>query len=264
MSYNTQTHKASIKRYFKILFISALLFAGAANAMPNHIRVSGVGGWDHFKLGNNANNLWGPKISPAVNRDTLHLSLNGFGVTDCSKLSILTSANAQRIPASAGAGQFDIGIALIEFTGNGGSTIWFGGSGSLNNIWNTNFDAEFVQGTNGPVDSDNDGVVDGNDNCPNTANPGQQDSDNDGVGDACDTTGPTDSDNDGVADNSDNCPNNFNPNQADSDNDGIGDACDTVNPPTGGTCLNVNNSSGYDHQSYFQCAMEQASDNPAK
>ncbi len=246
MSYTNQTHCASIKRYFKILFITALLFAGAANAAPNHIRVSGTGGWDHFKLGNNANNLWGPKISPAANRDTLHLSLNGFGGTDWSKLSVLTSANSQRvnlgpytsgapsngwfdvfiplsdfpsdaftnvanisIPASAGAGQFDIGIALVEFTGNGGSTIWFGGSGSLNNIWDTKFSAEFVEGDDsGPVDSDNDGIVDGNDNCPNTANPGQEDS----------------------------------------DNDGIGDACDTVNPPTGGACLNVkNNSGGWQH-----------------
>ena len=251
MSYNKQTQSASIKRYFKIFFISALLFAGAANAMPDHIRVSGVGGYDHFKLGHNANNLWGPKISPAVNRDTLHLSLNGFGVTDWSKLSILTSANAQRVnlgpytsgapstgwfdvfiplsdfpadaftnvtnislPASAGAGQFDIGIALVEFTGNGGSTIWFGGSGSLNNIWNTSFNAEFVQGTSGPIDSDNDGIADGNDNCPNNFNPNQADSDNDGIGNACDTANPP----------VDNPP--------------------VDNPPAGGTCLNVNNSAG--------------------
>jgi len=41
--------------------------------------------------------------------------------------------------------------------------------------------AQFV-----PLDSDNDGLTNGVDNCPNAANPGQQDADNDGAGDACD------------------------------------------------------------------------------
>jgi hypothetical protein len=36
-----------------------------------------------------------------------------------------------------------------------------------------------------PSDRDLDGVVDGSDNCPDNANPGQGDSDRDGVGDAC-------------------------------------------------------------------------------
>lgn len=42
------------------------------------------------------------------------------------------------------------------------------------------------------LDSDNDGVADGADNCPLNNNPSQADEDNDGVGDACDDT-----DNDG-------------------------------------------------------------------
>lgn len=75
------------------------------------------------------------------------------------------------------------------------------------------------------VDSDNDGVSDGQDNCPSISNPNQEDSDNDGIGDVCDSTNSTDTDNDGVPNDSDNCPDIPNPDQTDSDNDGIGDAC---------------------------------------
>lgn len=74
-------------------------------------------------------------------------------------------------------------------------------------------------------DSDNDGVPDDEDNCPNTANANQQDSDSDGIGDACENQ---DSDNDGVSDNEDNCPNTSNPDQQDSDGDGVGDACENL------------------------------------
>ncbi|MGH2710410.1 MAG: calcium-binding protein [Actinomycetota bacterium] len=40
------------------------------------------------------------------------------------------------------------------------------------------------------TDDDNDGIPDPNDNCPLTANPGQEDADGDGKGDVCDTEGP--------------------------------------------------------------------------
>ncbi|HEX4823166.1 MAG TPA: thrombospondin type 3 repeat-containing protein [Candidatus Polarisedimenticolaceae bacterium] len=98
-------------------------------------------------------------------------------------------------------------------------------------------------------DDDNDGILDGSDNCPLVANVSQADGDHDGVGDACDncptvananqldTDGDgignacdTDDDGDGVLDGADNCPLNANANQADSDGDGKGDACD--NCPT--------------------------------
>ncbi|HET8775619.1 MAG TPA: PA domain-containing protein [Thermoanaerobaculia bacterium] len=52
-------------------------------------------------------------------------------------------------------------------------------------------------------DADVDGVEDGDDNCPNTANPNQENYDNDGQGDACDA----DDDNDGVPDANDTRPN---------------------------------------------------------
>ena len=43
-----------------------------------------------------------------------------------------------------------------------------------------------------PLDSDNDGIPDSRDNCPNTTNADQRDSDGDGVGDACeDSTSPS-------------------------------------------------------------------------
>jgi hypothetical protein len=58
------------------------------------------------------------------------------------------------------------------------------------------------------TDLDGDGIIDCEDNCPGTYNPGQEDFDGDGVGDACD-----------------NCVWVFNPDQLDSNGSGMGDAC---------------------------------------
>jgi len=75
------------------------------------------------------------------------------------------------------------------------------------------------------TDADNDGVDDADDNCPQTANTGQENFDNDSQGDACDS----DDDNDGLADAQD--PND---NDTDSDNDGVtdGDEIDQGTSPT--------------------------------
>lgn len=92
-------------------------------------------------------------------------------------------------------------------------------------------------------DTDGDGVVDSEDNCPNHVNASQQDSDNDGVGDVCDSSNSsnnnsnnssntgngTDGDGDGVANTSDNCATVANADQRDTDNDGVGDRCDSFN-----------------------------------
>ncbi len=99
---------------------------------------------------------------------------------------------------------------------------------------NFDYDNVLLRASAGADDSDGDGVNDGNDNCPNTANPDQKDSDGDGVGDACDTTpGGSDDDGDGVPNADDNCPDVANPDQRDSDGDGAGDACDVDNGQIG-------------------------------
>ena len=71
------------------------------------------------------------------------------------------------------------------------------------------------------IDSDNDGINDNEDNCPETSNPDKIDSDGDGIGDACDSC-PNDPDNDKDQDrkcsNQDNCPSISNSLQIDSDN----------------------------------------------
>ena len=76
----------------------------------------------------------------------------------------------------------------------------------------------FVAGS----DKDGDGIIDDNDNCPDTANSDQADADGDGTGDVCDD----DRDGDGIANAEDNCPDVSNADQADADGDGTGDVCD--------------------------------------
>ncbi|MGH2625365.1 MAG: thrombospondin type 3 repeat-containing protein [Anaerolineales bacterium] len=82
------------------------------------------------------------------------------------------------------------------------------------------------------VDSDLDGIVDGDDNCPQTANEDQKDADLDSLGDLCDNCplraneDQKDVDLDSLGDLCDNCPLRANEDQKDLDLDSLGDLCD--------------------------------------
>jgi hypothetical protein len=79
------------------------------------------------------------------------------------------------------------------------------------------------------ADTDGDGVLDDDDNCPLTPNADQADADADGQGDVCDecpVDAANDADADGHCESIDNCPAVANTDQSDLDGDGLGDACD--------------------------------------
>ncbi|MDX9723459.1 MAG: thrombospondin type 3 repeat-containing protein [Myxococcota bacterium] len=94
--------------------------------------------------------------------------------------------------------------------------------------WSDDFQEELEN-----PDRDGDGVLNGEDNCPNHPNTDQLDSDGDGIGDICDAPEP-DRDGDGIPDTRDNCVEVPNTDQLDSDGDGIGDLCESSEPDSDG------------------------------
>ncbi|WPD22486.1 MAG: thrombospondin type 3 repeat-containing protein [Candidatus Electrothrix scaldis] len=103
-------------------------------------------------------------------------------------------------------------------------------------------------------DSDGDGILDEQDNCPTYPNAEQEDLDSDGTGDFCDSCDDRlgfgycngDIDGDRVSDDQDNCLAIANRDQQDMDSDGIGDACDYDDDGDGAAddtdnCLGISN-----------------------
>lgn len=219
----------------------------SGTVQSSYYEISGNGGWNHFKLGHNADNLWGPKISPAQGMQTLRLTLNGFDNTDWNKLTVKADStrvtlgdyidgqpqgwftvdiplsafpasafddiSQMSIPFSLGASSIHIGLARVEFIGDSGSFLWFGAPDKTDNAystpWSVNSNLAEIPGTEDqPADADSGDNSESEDSCANNA---------------CDLP---DADNDEVVDSEDNCPTDANTNQADNDNDGVGDACD--------------------------------------
>lgn len=80
--------------------------------------------------------------------------------------------------------------------------------GDTMNYWHIFFNCDDDGNGGGePLDSDDDGIIDSLDNCPNTPNTDQADFDDDGKGDVCDA----DDDNDGINDVDENAGCEFNP-----------------------------------------------------
>ena len=121
-------------------------------------------------------------------------------------------------------------VSINVGQGSAGGTSDLGVKGYLDNA---------VMTTNGSTttydfepDDDGDGVADGGDNCPSTANADQANADGDGAGDPCDpfpNDPANDVDGDGFGADEDNCPTVNNPDQQDIDGDGAGTACDDAN-----------------------------------
>jgi len=144
----------------------------------------------------------------------------------------------------------DEGNEIITRTEKGGQVI------IVDSVFDENYDSEKGSSGSGSAyriafDSDEDGVADQYDNCPEISNPDQSDIDGDGMGDVCDDDMDNDGCNnlidkhpevfsidngegDGLANDCDNCPGVSNIAQEDSDFDGLGDKCDNckfiINP----------------------------------
>lgn len=161
---------------------------------------------------------------------TLGRKVGGWAAAMVIAAAVSAQATSEpvRTVDAAGGATASASYALVDAIGQGqpvrqsSSASYLLHSGFLGAFpWSTtDADDDGIIDENDP-DDDNDGILDGVDNCPLVYNPDQADTDSDGIGDVCD-----DSDGDGVVDAEDNCPTTYNPGQEDDDLNGIGDICD--------------------------------------
>jgi hypothetical protein len=191
------------------------------------------------------------------------VNTDGFG-TNANSASF--SMAAYRNNLFVATSNFSTGVEVWEYDGNTWVQSIGNGFGDMNNedafsmaVYNGSlYVGTYNDKTGGEVweyaglvleDTDQDGVPDPSDNCPNDYNPDQADTDQNGIGDECDPCTDTDDDgygNPGFPANTcedDNCPDVYNPDQADSDGNGIGDVCEPYEgqrgDPTNDGTINV-------------------------
>ncbi len=159
-----------------------------------------------------------------ANADALIVSGNLVGSTVASASSPQANCAINANGYTCNFGSFAPGSANISVvTQNASGNLSFTANAVTSTLDANSANNSDTESTTVSGDSDGDGILDANDNCPNLSNANQADNDGDRFGDACDS----DDDNDGIADTSDNCPLASNANQADFDGDRIGDVCDS-------------------------------------
>ena len=180
--------------YFAVAIFSMLQLAGNANG---HVTLSDPDGGETLEVGSNFTIRWSVGIPHDIQNWDLWYSTTG-----------------------AGGPWIDIAVDLPPGNPNPGSIHTFNWTIPDNPSSqirvrvrqdNSGADYEDISNANltiGQPDTDGDGVVDTEDNCPAVFNPSQEDIDGDGIGDSCD-----------------NCLSVSNLSQADTDSDGVGDAC---------------------------------------